>query len=78
MIETVAEAMQYDSTEGGYIRNVRGKDANATCYIEVWDISSTGSVTRRKQVLKAPVYGLYTEDIDWIFSDILDADIGIS
>ena len=74
--DTVAEGIQHSSSDPGYIRNVEGIDKRATCYIEVWSISG-GNVTRQKKLLKVPVYGLKTEDINWIFSDILDIDIGI-
>ncbi|MEW5856720.1 MAG: hypothetical protein AB1861_04995 [Cyanobacteriota bacterium] len=74
--EAVGESIQHPSAEEGYIRNIKGLDARATCYIEQWDIVA-GNVRRKKKPLKSSVYGLYTEDIDWIFSDILDIDIGI-
>ncbi|HYW20249.1 MAG TPA: hypothetical protein VE956_13255 [Nodularia sp. (in: cyanobacteria)] len=73
--ETVAESIQHPSTESGYIRNVEGRDARATCYVEVWNIKGS-NVTREKRPLKVPVYGLYTADTNWYFSDILDMDIG--
>lgn len=77
MPEAVGESIQHPSSEEGYIRNVEGKDKRATCYVEVWEIIG-GNVKRRKRLLKVPVFGLYTEDVNWIFSDILDMDIGFN
>lgn len=75
--EAISESIQHPSAEAGYIRNVAGKDKRATCYVEVWEIIG-GNIKRRKRPLKVPVYGLYTEDLDWIFSDILDIDLGFN
>lgn len=76
--DTIAEPIQHRSTDKKFIRNVEGIDHKATCYIEVWNIGSTGNVTRENKLLQCPVYGLYTEDINWTFSDILDIGIGFS